>query len=401
MDRSLAVLIALLPPPISLNTLCTLTGDSPVEVLQRVEELVKSGYLLKYKEKGAGYYYLADYKAAQKSLATIPQTTLFSAAEQAIAGVFKNMPDGAQRWLNLAHIYQISGLPVAHCHELVQAGHYCLGLNSPIDAAAYYRMALEGMAAVELGKKEQKCFIDAAIGICTCRDSALPPEIQRKFLSRALQLETSSNDPVLEIRLRVLIAKTFIKTARSGEAAGHLERAWQMLADHEVPGDVRLQVALANSELLFWQGFVTKAIERYESVIGNHEELPSDVETLKSCIRLGWIYGVAGETARGVGLLKTVCRKAKELNAPDLDRHAKLILVLILGDAGRIDEGETILEEIFQTPEELLDHYFLWPGNGKRAYFAYCRGNYQKAFEYLSAGLGECQGIRNAAPPRA
>jgi transcriptional regulator with GAF, ATPase, and Fis domain len=384
MDRSLAVLIALLPPPISLNTLCTLTGEGPVEVLQRVEELVKSGYLLKYKEKGAGYYYLADYKAAKKSLSAIPQATLFSAAEQAIAGVCKNMPDGAQRWLNLAHIYQVSGLPLAHCHELVQAGHYCLGLNLPIDAAAYYRMALEGMARAELGTKEQQCFIDAAIGICTCRDSALPPEIQRNFLSRALQLATSGNDPVLEIRLRVLIAKTFIKTSRSAEAAGHLERAWQMLADHEIPNDVRLQVALANSELLFWQGFITKAIERYESVIGNHEELPSDVETLKSCIRLGWIYGVAGETARGVGLLKTVCRKAGELNAPDLDRHAKLILVLILGDAGRIDEGETILEEIFQTPEELLDHYFLWPGNGKRAYFAYCRGNYQKAFEYLS-----------------
>lgn len=384
MDRTIALLIALLPPPISLNTLCALTGDSPVEVLQRVEELVKSGYLLKYKEKGAGYYYLADYKAAKKSLSAIPQATLFSAAEQAISGICKNMPDGAQRWLNLANIYQTSGLPVAHCHELVQAGHYCLALNLPIDAAAYYRMALEGMAAVELGMKEQRCFIDAAIGICTCRDSALPPEIQRKFLSRALQLETSGNDPVLEIRLRVLIAKTFIKTSRSDEAASHLERAWQMLADHEVPGDVRLQVALANSELFFWQGFITKAIERYESVIGNHEELPSDMETLKSCIRLGWIYGVAGETARGVGLLKTVCRKARELNAPDLDRHAKLILVLILGDAGRIDEGETILEEIFQTPEELLDHYFLWPGNGKRAYFAYCRGNYRKAFEYFS-----------------
>jgi transcriptional regulator with GAF, ATPase, and Fis domain len=383
MDRSFALLIALLPPPISLNMLCALTGDSPVEVLQRVEELVQSGYLLRYKEKGAGYYYLADYKAAKKSLSAIPQATLFSAAEQAVAGVCRNMPDGAQRWLNLAHIYQISGLPVAHCHELVQAGHYCLRLNLPIDAAAYYRMVLEGMATLELGEKEQKCFIDAAIGICTCRDNALPPEIQRKFLDCALQLEISGTDPVLEIKLRVLIAKTFIKTSRSDEAAGHLERAWQMLADHEFPGDIRLQVALANSELLFWQGFITKAIERYESVIGNHEELPSDVEALKSCIRLGWIYGVAGETARGVGLLKTVCRKAKELNAPDLDRHAKLILVLILGDAGRIEEGETILAEIFQTPEELLDQYFLWPGNGKRAYFAYCRGNYRKAFEYL------------------
>lgn len=392
-SRSIYLLLALLPPPISLNILCTITETTPVEVLQIVEELVRCGYVLKYKEKGAGYYYLSDYKSAKLFLSEIPTSTLFSVAEQAVSGVWKYMPDGAQRWLNLAHIYQISGLPVAHFHELVQAGHHCLDLNLPIDAAAYYRMALEGMETAELGKNEEKTFIEAAIGICTCRDRALPPDIQRKFLNQALKLETSSNDPILEIKLRVLIAKTFIKTARSGEAVSHLERAWQMLADQEFPNEVRLQVALANSELLFWQGFITKAIERYESVTGNHEELPSDVETLKSCIRLGWIYGVAGETARGVGLLKTVCRKARELSAPDLDRYAKLILVLILGDAGRIDEGETFLEEIFQAPEELLDHYFLWPGNGKRAYFAYCRGNYQKAFEYLSLAWENAQAL--------
>ena len=392
-NGSIYLLMALLPPPISLNILCTITGDTPVEVLQTVEDLIRSGYLLKCKEKGAGYYSLSDYKSVKKYLSGIPTSTLCSAAEQAVSGVCKYMPDSAQRWLNLAHIYQISGLPVAHSHELVQAGHYCLDLNLPIYAAAYYRLALEGMETTELGKKEQKSFIEAAIGICTCRDRALPPDIQRKFLNQALQLETAGSDPLLEIKLRVLIAKTFIKTARSGDAVGHLERAWQMLADHEFPSDIRLQVALANSELLFWQGFISKAIERYESVTGNHEELPSDVETLKSCIRLGWIYGVAGETARGVGLLKTVCRKARELSAPDLDRYAKLILVLILGDAGRIDEGETILEEIFQTPEELLDHYFLWPGNGKRAYFAYCRGNYQKAFEYLSLAWENAQAL--------
>jgi transcriptional regulator with GAF, ATPase, and Fis domain len=385
--------MAILPPPVSLNILCTITENGPVEVLQRVEKLVKCGHLLKYKEKGAGYYYLSDYKSAKKFLSGIPTSTLFDAAELAVSGVWKYMPDSAQRWLNLAHIYQSSGLPVAHFTELVQAGHYCLNLNLPIDAAAYYRMALEGMEKADLGNNEQESFIEAAIGICTCRESALPPDIQRKFLNQALKLGASGNNPILEIKLRILIAKTFIKTARSDEATDHLERAWQMLADHQFPNEIRLQVALANSELLFWQGFITKAIERYESVIGNHEELPSDVETLKSCIRLGWIYGVAGETARGVGLLKTVCRKARELNAPDLDRCAKLILVLILGDAGRIDEGETFLEEIFQTPEELLDHYFLWPGNGKRAYFAYCRGNYEKAFEYLSLAWENAQAL--------
>jgi transcriptional regulator with GAF, ATPase, and Fis domain len=250
-------------------------------------------------------------------------------------------------------------------------------------------MALEGMASAELDPAGQVDssdaaidYIDAAIGLCTCRDTALSKVVQRKYLSRALEFCAAVDDPVRRIKLMVLIAKTYIKTDKSDAAAKHLEQAWRMLADHDFPNDIRVQVALANSELLFWQGYITKAIERYESVLDNHEELPPDAETLKSYTRLGWTYGIAGETARAVGLIRAVRRKAKELGASDLERYATLILVVVLAEAGRIEEGEAFLEEIFNTPAELLDPYTLWPGNGKRAYFAYCRGDYDKAFEY-------------------
>lgn len=381
-SQEIYLLMSMLPPPISLDILCSITGHPPVKILQIVEELVKSGHLLRYMEKGAGYYNLSDFRVANDILNKIPTPILLRAAERAVSGVCDYLPDSAARWLHLAHIYHISGLPVRHFKDLIKAGHYCLDLNLPIDAATYYRMALNGMESVTLDPVEQKGFIDATIGLCTCRDNELSKDIQRKFLKQALKFSVSANDPVRRVKLRVLIAKTYIKTARSDEAAKHLEQAWQMLAKYEFPREIRIQVALANSELFFWQGFINKAIERYESVLGNHEELPSDVETLKSCIRLGWTYCLAGDTARGVGLVRAVRRKARELNAEDLERYATLILVIILSDAGRIEEGEAFLKEIFDTPEECMDHYTLWPGNGKRAYFAYQRGEYEKAFMY-------------------
>ena len=382
-NQAMYLLISLLPPPISLNILCTITDQHPVEVLQTVEELVDSGYLLKDKAKGPGYYYLSDYEAAKKFIADMPPSSVFSTAERAISGVCQYLPDNTRRWLNLAHIYQISGLPVtAHFNELVQAGHYCLDLNLPIDAASYFHLALHGMENAELGEKEQRSFIEGAIALCTCRDTALSKDIQRRFLQKALEFCNVTTDFVSKIQLMVLLAKTFIKTARSDEAVTLLEQAWHMLDRHDFPDHIRLQVALANSELLFWQGYINKAIERYESVIGNHEELPSDIETLKSCIRLGWTYGVAGETARGVGLIRSVRRKARELGAGDLERYATLILVIVLSEAKRIEEAEAFLEELFNGPAVFLDHYTLWPGNGKKAYFCYCRGEYEKAFAY-------------------
>jgi transcriptional regulator with GAF, ATPase, and Fis domain len=382
LSRDTYLLIALLPPPISLDILCAITARPPVKILQSAEQLVQSGHLTRYADKGIGYYHLSDFRAAYDFISRLPQPTVMETAERVIAGVGEHLSEGPKRWLHLAHVHQISGLPLRHYKDLIRAGHYCFERNLPVDAAAYYRMALEGMERAELDLDQQKGFIDAAIGLCTCRDTELSKIVQRKYLKRALDFSGSVRDPVRRVKLQVLIAKTYIKTARSSEAAKHLEQAWKMLGEHDFPSDIRIQVALANSELLFWQGYINKAIERYESILGNHEELPPDAETLKSSIRLGWTYSVAGETARAVGLIRAVRRRARELDAPDLERYATLILVIVLAEAGRIDEGEAFLEELFNLPEELLDPYTLWPGNGKRAYFAYCRGDYEKAFEY-------------------
>ena len=384
MSRDIRLLLSLLPPPVSLDILCAVTAYPPVKVLQMVEALVRSGLLCRYKEKGAGYYYLADVKTAARLLTDVPGPDLAEAAQRALAGVYGHLPDGAKRWLHVAYIYQVSGLPVRHAKDVLRAGHYCLERNLPMDAAVYYRLALEGMETETLDREGQKDFIDAAVGLCTCRDTDLSKDIQRGYLAKALVFSEEARDPVSSVKLKVLIAKTFIRGMDSGEAGKLLEQAWQMLSEHDFPADVRIQVALANSELLFWQGYINEAIERYESVIGNHEELPSDVETLKSCVRLGWTYGAAGETARGVGLTRAVQRKAKALGAPDLERYATVILVIILTDAGRIEEAEAFLNEVFSTPEEFLDPYTLWPGNGKKAYFAYLKGEYEKAFHHLS-----------------
>ena len=393
MISEIRLFLSLLPPPVSLDILCTITRHPPVKVLQIVEDLVQSGVLLRYREKGAGYYFLSDFKTGREELKNCPPSQLKQMGQQAITGVCEHLPDSPRRWLNLAHIYQLSGLPLGHFREMVRAGHHCLAQNLPMDAAEYYRLAMEGAPQDNLSPTAQKDFIDAAIGLCTCRDTSLAKDIQRNYLLKGLGFSGQVNDPIRKVKLKILLAKTYIKTIRSDRASKYLEEAWEMLSRHDFPIEVRIQVALANSEQLFWQGYITKAIERYESVIGSHEELPGDVETLKSCIRLGWTYGNAGETARGIGLVRAVRRKARELGAQDLERYATLSLVIILAEARRIEEGEKFLEEIFQTPEELLDHYTLWPGNGKRAYFACCRGEYEKAFTYLCRAWDNSQSL--------
>ena len=377
------LLLSLLPPPISLDLLCAITGGTPTTILQILEEFVQSAVLKRYKEKGIGYYYVPDFESFQKQVWEASSSALMEMAQRAITSVSGTLPDSAKKWLHLAHIYQISGLPLRHHKEVIKAGHYCLDLNLPMDATLYYQMALEGMDAVTLDPKDQIDFIDAAIGICTGKDNALPIQIQQKYLSLALKFGDRTSDPIRRVKLRVLLAKTFAKTVHNEEAMNHIESAWRMLSEYDFPSEVQLQVALAKSEILYWRGYMKEAIELYESVIGSLEELPSNIETLKSCIRLGRAYAIAGELARGIGLIRAVRRKAKEFEAHDLELYATLFIVINLSDAGKIDEAEGLLNEIFSTPEVLLDHYMLWPGNGKRSYFAFCKGDYKNAFKYL------------------
>lgn len=383
MIREIFLIMALLPPPVSLNLMCAITSFSPVDVLQTSESLIERGYLIRDKQKGAGHYCLSSYETVKNELSHISKSVTQNAAKNIVRGVCKHLPDNKKRWLKLAHIYQISGLHLEHPKEMIKAGHYCLGLNLPMDAALYYRMALESMILILLDQENREYFIDATIGLCTCKDNSLSFDIQRKFLTRAMEFSQQDNKPVSMVKLKVLIAKTYTKTIKNDEAAKHLEIAWQMLSEFDFPEELNLQVALASSELLFWQGHITKAIERYESVIGSQEKLPADVEILKSFIRLAMAYGVAGETARGIGLTKAVRQKAKKMNALTLDRFAALAHTMILSDADRINEGEGLLKELFSTPEQILDPYLLWPGNGKRSFLEYRRGKYQEAFTYL------------------
>ncbi|WP_054700263.1 hypothetical protein [Desulfosarcina cetonica] len=141
--RQIVLLVSMLPPPISLDILCAITGTSPVKILQVVEELTKARYLSRHAGKGAGYYQLTDFTLARPFLTWVPQEACFQAARQCIAGIIAHLPDKPKQWLHLAHVYQMTQLPVTHFRELINAGHYCRERNLPIDAAQYYRMALD------------------------------------------------------------------------------------------------------------------------------------------------------------------------------------------------------------------------------------------------------------------
>lgn len=380
--RKIALLITLLPPPVSIDMLCDISRCPPVKILQMTERLTKIKYLSRHEQKGVGHYVVSDSETASQFLKAIPEKELFDTAKQAVEGISSSMPDAPQRWLHIAHIHHVSGLPVTQYKEVIKAGHYCRERHLEKDAATYYTLALKALTKADLDDEEQRCYIDAAIGVCTCNNNAISPATQKTYLQRAVSFHTMDEDAARKIQLITLMARALTRLGQYQEATQEFENAWRIAEQNDLPQSVRLQIALANAEFLFWQGMIEKAIQCYESVIDSREELPGDIETLKMCATQAWVYGIAGQSARGLGLAEAIRNKSKELGSKDLELFATLMMVCILVDARRMDEAQRYLDEVFAAPQFFLNDYLLWPGNGKRAFIAYWNGDYDLAFEY-------------------
>lgn len=395
-DKQIIFILSLvLPPPLSLDTLCFLSEISPLKTLNIAEGLVKSKYLSKCSDIGPGVYSLADFHGARIFIEKLPQELLFDVAGKAVEKIMVDKGDTPKEWLSIAHIHDVSGLPLKHFREVILAGSYCKEQKLPMDAATYYLLALTSMESAELSAEEQSLFVDGVINICASQKDALSLLMQKRCLNRALSFIQHLNDPEKEIQLNVLLAGSLAKKGKSTEAASQFEKAWQILNTHELPKELRLKVALAYADFLFFQGLIDEAIKRYEAVIDNHEEVPSERELLKSYAVQGWIYGVAGETARGLGLAEAVFAKAQSINAPEIEVYAMMVKVLILVEARLISETELHVKRLFAFDAIYLDPYIQRVGYAVKAFIAYWHGDYDKAFRFQDEAYKEALKIEN------
>lgn len=380
--QKIVVMTLILPPPLSLDTFFYLSDISPVKLLNIGEEMVRSRFLAKYAEMGLGHYVLTDFDQARSCIKSLPRDFVTHTVSQVLDKIKKVGNDGPKDWLSIAHIYDMTGIPVRHFREVILAGNYCNEHKLHVDAAHYYCLALKSLDEASLETLEKGLFIDAVSNSCTVRNETLSQGLMIRFLDKALTHIKREKNPEKEVWLNVLLARFLVKTGHSREASSKIEYAWQMMASRDFPREFRLKVALAYADILFFQGFVREAIERYEGEIENHEVLPSDRETLRQCAFQGWIYGVLGETARGMGLTESVYAKAQRQNDTELSVYATLIQVLILLEARLMSETEKYLNHLFEFDPIYVDNYTLRVGAAVRAFIAYLKGNYEDSFRY-------------------
>ena len=380
-ERELSILAALLPPPVSLDTLTALSGLSPVRVLRFLEASTRKGILRACEKEGPGHYHFAHEKDPEEILNHSNRKALAPLVSRLVSHIDETFPDPRAKSLAVTHVHQLTGLLPERLSDFQSAAQYCLKTEALEAAAIYFQLVLGTLHERSQTEKEKILYIDAALGIISSRGHLKPLDQQRDILSRARAFSMSLNEQERLCQVDLRLAQV-VKIEGDYDQAGRLyEEAWG-LAEQLGRDDLRKQAAFFTTDFLFWQGLVKDAVLRYEQAIGDLEELPSDQATLRACATLGWCYGICGQTARGIGLLETVQNRAERLNLTQIKVYADLMSVLTYLEARRVDEAEKHLNRIFAHPEPELGNYVLWAGYASMAYVRYARGDLPGCYTY-------------------
>ncbi len=378
--QHIAAIAAFIPPPISLDLWATTTSISPVKVLQLAEEFVRLKVMSNYEPMGAGYYFYKDREIIQAILLTIDPEKINKIANHLIRVFKSEFEDGPPLWLALAHLYQLSKVEPADTKVLIKAADYCLKLNLPEDAVLYFQLVLDLTTISSITADGKRVYVDAVLGLCLYKGKTIPLEEQEGLLETAESFSVYLQDPSRTALVFSHSGQISKRLGKYDKAAKMFEEAWRMASlagSHEVVK----RVALASTDFLIWQGRIAEAIERYENVLGNLEELPLDEQSLLACAQLGWFYGKCGQTTRGIGLIASVMEKATEFKFDRLIVYAKVLSINTFHDARKNAEAEPIIDELLEIPHDKLDLWVLWPLYAAKAYAHCCRGEYEESFK--------------------
>ncbi|MFZ7112960.1 MAG: sigma 54-interacting transcriptional regulator [Desulfatiglandales bacterium] len=385
--RNVIVLLALVPQPVSLDTLIAVSRLRAVEILQFLDNLVGLGVLSNDSSLGKGFYSLTSEPWIKFVLNRTGQENLETQAKALIAYYDVTAEEGLEKSLTLAHLHKTAGITPQRLDCFLAAAERCASLEMHEEAISYYRIILDNKAHTIETTGEKEIYVNAAIGITSAYGHMVSLPEQSAFLEQARHFAHEIDDREQLLNLYLTLGKTSEVEGFYEKAAQYLEQAREIAQGLKINYLLK-KVALMTSDFLFRQGRVAEAVERYEEVIGDLEEFSSDKATLRACATLGWCYGVCGQTSRGIGLIEAVRIKAEELGMRDVKIYADMNTVLTLLEARFTSEAEVYLKEILKLPERVAGNSILFAAHWCMAYVAYSHGDLEKCLNEHIRGCG-------------
>ncbi|MEH0019415.1 MAG: sigma 54-interacting transcriptional regulator [Desulfobacter sp.] len=386
-EQDMLLQAAMMTPPVSFDTLFHTLACPPTTILRTLEKLDTLGLIKPSRARGTGFYRFAGRANGPDILAHADQEQLAANARALIDYYHTTLDQGPEKWCRISHCYHLSHLPLDHPGTVIRAAGHCMAQNNIPDAFTYFHLVVSHFSpAPPKTAREKQLYLEAAVGLCASSEDRLPLSAQEKIADQALDCAQAPDTTGLHARALIFKARAMMRQGDFKGADTYYETALAITAESKDPG-LKKWISAYRSDIEIWRGQISQAVRKYENLVGNLEELPSNALLLKAFSRLGWSYGICGDIYRGLGLVNVVRKKAVDLKIRYIEVYAELMKLMILADSRRIEEARASLDVILQYPETELDHYVLWAAYGKKAYFAFLDNDIKAAWDAYRISL--------------
>jgi transcriptional regulator with GAF, ATPase, and Fis domain/tetratricopeptide (TPR) repeat protein len=378
-EKELAHYLIHMNSPVSIDSLCLVSGKSPVSVLNIMERLrskkiiqSKKGY-----EKGIYFFDDADFRPVIDDLITRDINTL----RKIIDFYLQTLHEGNDKTLLLAKLYTNLGHTEEGLTYVGRAADILYRSGEKKKALTYYEYILAYFTnRIPVGK-DITLFLESILRTALLTTEANPSYQEVSPLIKAEQIAKDHNEWEFLVSIRAEIIRRFMIT-------GHIKQAYASVDDFQnlakTLGDPQILrlAGLMKSEFFFLDGFLSDAIRSYEEFIGDLEEFGDDEATLKTGAVIGWCHHEMGRTARGMGMINAIRDKAHSLSLAKVITFADLMKVHCLLTIRRFHDAEILLDAICQVLNETArDYYESWAIHSSWAYILYTKENYWDAIK--------------------
>ncbi len=373
-------------PPVSIDTLITLSGYRPSEVINIMESLRKKDIVFEKKDFGKGFYFLNDLDVQVTLQTGMSYGERRDTMRKIINFYLRSSDRDEDTIVALADLYAKLGEVTEGLPYIKKAADILSGSGQRKKARDYYDHIIQQFPRTIPEQGQAEDYLDSVYKRC----SMIPiymPEVQflLPLLERALQIADHYKFYHLAGKIQIILAcnSTFVgKHAKTQELVNKFWKLARRLNDEELTTFGVLMTSIS----MVLKGSLSEAIDYYEKMTGGLEKFGNNEQELLAKPLIAFSHIVCGRIARGMGMIDAVRAKAESLNFKEAVGLADITRVIALITIRKTSEAEFHLENLRTTFPDNYIHITTGLYNICKAYILYTKQDYKGAFDYLKKG---------------
>jgi formate hydrogenlyase transcriptional activator len=372
--------LAYLPPPVSIDTLITITNMSVITVLNAIEKLKAGKIVYEKKGYGKGKYFIDN----PRDLIHFVEQQL---SDEKIQAVLRRVTDfctqfpeeGEGQILIKARLCKKLGEVGEAWGDIEKAADILYRSGNIKESFEYYdylaKAFLEGSTVTPSASHVVECIIRMVSRMMW----NLPINEQISLLTRAQEIAAKSQKLEQQARTKAMLARALQISGENEKASVCLNEFSEICRRISDPNVLRVTMP-AICDALTWEGKFAEVVTRYEETIGNMEEFTDDETYLRSLLSVAYSYNECGKTSRSIGMLDILQSKANLLGLPHLAIDADTERAMVFSRIGNVPETEACLDKISHVSEDVVGIHMLLYINTLKVNLLCVVGKYNEAF---------------------